>query len=292
MFKIFIFIFTIILFTSCSSSYEKPLKISVNSWVGYSPLFYAHEKGWLKKYNIEILKVVSLAESMHIYSAKNVDAFTGTQYEYKIIKKRHTSLTPLIMFDKSFGGDMIFGNMSISDIQESKEKIDVYLELDSVNAILFKDFISHYNIDEKRINYINKDQEKISHLINSKKASPTLIVTYSPYDLKLKKQGYQILFSTKEALAITVVDALYATKKTYLDHKKQFNGLKVEIDKAIEALQKNPEDFFSHAKHYLQGMSYEEFSDSLDNIQWINKSLPPKLIKKLYQTDYPLDGLI
>jgi len=293
MLKIVSILFSLLfLFSACSSENKKPLKISINSWIGYSPIYYAYDKGWLEKSNIKVINVVSLAESVSIYNSKVVDALTGTQYEYKIVKDRDKSLTPLMMLDSSFGGDLVLSNRTIQELKSSNNKIDAYLEIDSINQDVLHDFISFYGLNEKNINYINKNQNDIAQLKNDKNEKPILIVTYDPYDILLKKNGFKTLASTKDGLAIIVVDALYATQETYAAHKQQFQILKEKTDKAIEVLKTNPKEFYTHVKLYLQDMSYEEFQASLHNVKWINKNIPIELKQNIQKINFPLDGLI
>jgi len=282
---------TLLFLTSCSSPKDKELKISVNSWIGYSPLFYAYDKGWLKKHNIKVVHVVSLAESMYIYDSKNADALTGTQYEYTTLKKEAKNLTPIMMFDKSFGGDMVMSNRTTLELQESNETIDTHLELNSINSLVLAEFLKYYRIDEQKINYINQDQESISTLKNSK-TKPKLIVTYVPYNIRLKKNGFKTIASTRDELAITVVDALFVTQYTLSKHEAQFKALKIETNRAIEALEKNPQEYYKHVKYYLQDISYEEFLDTLHDIKWINKTLSKELKERLQEIDFPTNGLL
>jgi len=290
--KFFILLLSSLFFlTSCSSVKDKELKISVNSWVGYSPLFYAYDKGWLTKYKIKVVHVVSLAESMYIYDSKNADAFTGTQYEYNTLKQESKNLTPVMMFDESYGGDMVMSNRTISELQASCNKIDTYLELNSINSVILTDFLNFYHIDKQRINYFNQDQESIS-IIKNNQTKPTLIVTYAPYNILLEKSGFKTIASTKDKLSITVIDALYTTQYTLSQHETQFKALKVEIDRAIKALETNPKEYYEHVKYYLQDITYEEFIDTLHDIRWINKKLPKNLKAKLQEINFPVNGLI
>ena len=96
-----------ILTTGCERSREEPLKISVNSWIGYTPFFYAKAKGWLDPLNIKILNVVSLSESVYLYQSGNAHALTGTQYEYELLTNEDDSLIPIMLLDRSNGGDLI-----------------------------------------------------------------------------------------------------------------------------------------------------------------------------------------
>ena len=168
-----------LLFISCSSSYNKKLKISATTWIGYTPLFYAKEMGWLEPLNIKLLNVSSLSENMYLYKAGNADAYVGTQYEYNILSKEDSTLIPVMLFDKSHGGDVIMSNRTLDELTSSSDKIDAYLEMDSINYTLLEDFIKKSGINEERINYINEDQATISTLKSIISDKPTIVVTYS-----------------------------------------------------------------------------------------------------------------
>jgi NitT/TauT family transport system substrate-binding protein len=55
-------------------------------------------------------------------------------------------------------------NKTLESLQKIDEEIDVFLELDSINSIVFEDFIKNHSLKNKTFNYINKDQSYISSL--------------------------------------------------------------------------------------------------------------------------------
>lgn len=294
MFKKIILFFSIVFFlTSCTSNNQNnKLKISVTNWVGYLPLLYAKEKGWLKPLDIKLLNVVSLSENMYLYEGGNADAFVGTQYEYNLIFQKNPSLVPIMMFDRSYGGDVVMSDTSIETLQSSTETIDAYLEIDSVNYSILQDFINRYKLQNKRINYINKDQVQISLLQSSRLKRSSIIVSYIPYNQKLEKYGFKELVSTKDGLNILVIDGLFTTESTFQKHQKQFLALKKLVDKAIVALQNDSRKFYETVKPYTPDTSYDEFMHSLDDIIWINKQISPQLYERLQEAHFPVKSLI
>ncbi len=290
--KIFLFTLILFIFTSCSSPYDKPLKISATTWIGYTPLFYAKEKGWLEPFNIKITNVISLAENMALYQSGNFDAYVGTQYEYSILSPKESSLHPVMMFDRSYGGDVVMGNITINNLKSTETTIDVYLEMDSINITLLKDFLKKYHLESKKLNYINKDQAYISTLKGSDMKHPTLIVTYSPYNNYLTKNGFKELASTKDGLDLLVVDAMFTTDKVFGEHEQQFTQLKTLIEKSLTALKANPKEYYETIKVYLPETSYDEFQHSLHDIIWINKTISPELEERLNQANFPIRKII
>lgn len=290
--KIAIFFVLLLSLTSCSLQKYDKLEISATTWVGYTPLFYAKEKGWLEPLNIKLLHVSSLSENMYLYQAGNADAYVGTQYEYSVLAKKDPSLIPVMLLDRSNGGDIIMSNSSIEALQNTTVSIDAYLEMDSINSTLLKDFIRKYHLEDKKINYKNRDQATISTLNQKEMNSPTIIVTYCPYDIDLAKHGFKRIASTKGSLDLLVVDALFTTEKTLFKHKEQFVALKKLVDDAVEALEKNPHEFYDKVKPYMLELSYEEFEHSLGDIIWINKKLSEDLKERMKESHFPTVGLI
>jgi NitT/TauT family transport system substrate-binding protein len=291
-FLLVIFLLSSSLFFSSCSEKEKTLRVSATTWIGYSPLYYAKEKGWLKPLNIKLLHVSSLSENLYLYEAKNSDAYVGTQYEYGILSKKDATLAPIILFDRSNGGDVVMSNVSIEILQQTKESIDAYLEMDSINKTMLEDFLVRYNLKDKEINYINRDQVRIS-ILNAKKISkPTIAITYIPYDIQLQKKGFKIVASTKDNLNLLVIDALFTNQKIFNEHKNQFYQLKVAVDNALIALEQNPKEFYDTIKPYILEISYEEFLSSLDGIIWINKNLSEDLKKRMKESSFPTRSLI
>lgn len=283
------FTITLIL-TSCSSEHDKRLKISATTWIGYAPFFYAKEKGWLKPLNIKLIYISSLAENMYLYQSGNTDAFTGTQYEYSIINEDVKSLVPVMLLDRSNGGDLVMSNFSIKELQESDSEIDVFLEVDSVNYTVLKDFLALNDLENKKLKYKNMDQTQIKMLKST--STPTIIVTYIPYNLPLENNGFKEIASTKNSLNLLVVDALFTKVEVLQKHRKQFEALKVLIDRSIEDLQKDPKGFYEIVRPYILEMSYSEFRNSIDDIVWINKNISKELKLRMLKSNIPTRDLL
>jgi len=286
-------LFLLIFFTACSSpSHKHILKISTTTWIGYTPLFYAKEKGWLSEIDIKLINVVSLSENMYLYKAGNSDAYCGTQYEHSVLKASAPSLIPIMLFDRSNGGDIIMSNQSIKTLQTSEEKIQAYLEMDSINFTLLTDFIKRYNIDEERIEYINRDQAEIATLKNKTPDKNVLIITYVPFNTSLEKNGFKEILSTKNGLDLLVIDALFTSKEELVQHKKQFLALKKLTDNAIKVLQTNPQEFYSTIQSYMDGLSYAEFIEASHDIIWINKTPSKELKERMKKASFPSKDLL
>lgn len=277
---------------ACSPSEKPPLKIVTNSWIGYSPLYYARQKGLLESHNIKLVNVVSLGEGRQLYESGVAMAFTGTQYEFFQSYQNDHSLMPVMMFDRSNGGDMVMSNRSIEQLKNTQQTIQAYLEMDSVNRVLLNDFLQQQGLTLKSINFHNSDQAKISTLENSPKAPPIIIVTYIPYNLTLQKQGFRNLVSTRDNPNLLVIDALYTSQQVFKAHKQQFIELKKIIDDSITAIEADPKEYYQQVKGFLDDPGYQQFMESLDDIAWINRSLDEGVKDHLIRSGFPVRDII
>lgn len=286
-------LFIALTLSSCSNKESDRLEIMTNSWIGFSPLFYAKEQGWLEPLNIKLSNVVSLGENIHIYQNAQKHAFTGTQHEFYQVSKMQPDLVPVIMFDRSNGGDMVMSNVTLEALQAMQTPIDVYLELDTINKVVFEEFIKQNALEDKQFNYHNKDQVKIVTTIKNQTFSePMIIVTYNPYNFALQQRGFNTLASTADNLNLLVVDALYTPKNVLLKHRDQFIGLKQAVSRALEVLKTDPAGYYNTVKPYLENGSFEDFQASLHDIEWLDNELSPPLIERLNRAQFPIRDLL
>ena len=280
---IFTIFLSLLVLSSCSKKEDKELKISTNPWIGYAPLFYAKEMGYLNKLNISLIHNISLSESTKLYSMGKVDMIAATQHEYFSLLKIGEDIVPISLLDRSDGGDIVLSNRSLNELK-SADKIFAYLEIDSINIDIIKDFIKHHKLDMNKIEFINADQVQIADLqINKNKNM--LLVTYVPYNYTLEKSGFIQLASTKNLNSIVVVDGILINKKVLQDNKEKLLKFKQIIDKSITEITKNKQASYKLVKKYLDNMPYNEYIESFELIKWEN--IPSKeILDKLKDINY------
>lgn len=280
MFK-FINIFLIALFlTACSpAKNSRPMIVAANLWIGYSPLYYAEEKGWLRENNIKLVRTTSLAESLKAFKNGHIDMFAGTQYEFEEAKKLQKTLKTLILLDRSNGGDIILSNRSIDELKN--EKFTAYLEMQSINKLFLQEFIRLNSINADKIKLINKTPDSSSKLIMKKE--PIVIVTYNPYEIQLKKRGYRVAASTNDKNYL-IFDALFTSTNTQELFSQEIDKLNSIVSKSLDVLSKDPKEYYSKINKYFQYVNYDEFISSIDSIEWIYKDRSQKLLTQLNES--------
>jgi len=278
-----------LLLSSCEQKPDiKEIRITTNPWVGFTPIMYAQQKGWLKETRFKFIWTVGLDDNAKLYDKGLSSGFTATQYEYFGFKNKE-KLKPFFLIDRSNGADVILSNLSIDEIKKQKN-IDAYYELASVNKDLFNAFVTKYNVDKNNFKFHYADQNTIADLkIDNKKM---LVISYEPYASTLEKKGYKRIASTRELDSIRVIDAIFINEDIGIGAKQDVLKLKSAFDDAVIELKKDPKEFYESIKGYLENQSYEEFRASLNGIEWLNTNPPNEVIEYLQKQNVPTDRLI
>lgn len=85
---------------------------------------------------------------------------------------------------------------------------------------------------------------------------------------------------------------MFTKQATLEKHREQFLVLKKMVDRAIEESKQNPKEFYETIKPYLLELSYKEFTQSLQDIIWINGDLDRTLIEHMQKANLPTQGIL
>ena len=286
-------ILAILILSSCSESEKKPpLVLTTDTWVGAAPLYYAHAMGWLKEANIEMLQTDSIDENVEHYNNGAADIITGTAHEYRRLTPRHPDLVPIIIYDRSYGGDVILSNRTLSQICQSGENIDIYLEKNTVSEEMLNYFLGENNLSKQRFILYDRNQNEMEKLMASPLSAPVIVITYNPHDIILKKQGFFELASSKNERYV-IVDGIYLSSQIAHQHPEQMKALRNALGAAVRAYHHDPKAFYETIKSYLGNVSYEEFGKMIGNIQWTeDHKLTPLILQQLQRNHFPTQDLI
>ncbi len=249
-----------ILFLGCGDTSQKKTIIAANDWIGYLPLAYADEMGWLKKQNFILKWTKSLSESKVLCEMDLCDGLCSTQFEVKSLKNPK-KVVPYFFIDQSLGADMILSNVTLKKLK-NLPWIDVYLERSSVNEFLIENFKKNFHIKTKFIlNDITQED-----LLKLNKKKPIIIVTYEPYATRLKERGFLLLASSKTLDGLRIYDLFFA-KKNF--PKSRAQELHTIFFTAVKELKKKPKYFYQIIKKYTVFQSFLEFQIAMQGLRWI-----------------------
>jgi len=282
-----LFMITYLCWSGCTDRQDQKHLFTVNSWAGYTPLIYIHEKGLLKNLPFEFVFVASLGESLKHYRDGLSAGFAGTQYE--ALHSQDETLKPVILLDRSYGGDKVLSNLTQERLKQTDQPIAVYLENDSINTLVFEDFVKNHGLGGKRFRVHNIVPSSLSVL--PMETTPMLVVTYEPYATVMKKRGLLELVSTRD-LSLFVLDALFVNAKVYKKHQKALKELKGLCEQALTQFERHPQEYFETVKKYMEGQSFKEFTQSLEEIQWLIVKVPEPVKRSIREHGISMDEVI
>jgi len=265
------------------------IHISTNPWIGFTPFIYAQEKGWLESTPFRFLWLVDLTDNARLYERGFTQGFTATQYELLHFKNKNT-IKPVFLIDRSYGADAIVSNRTLEELQNTKEKVDVYLEQGSLNDDFFEAFVAEKGLKKVTFHKIDTSQKSISTL--TEMSNPIIIISYQPYLAGLIKKGFQVLVSTQSMQTFFVIDALFVDEKTIQGREKEFADLKELFALGVERFKRDPHEYYETIKGYLEGQSYEEFMETTTQIKWLYQTRPNEIITHLNAQQIKTDRLL
>ncbi len=268
---------------------DTPLRIAVNAWIGYAPLVYADRMGWLKPANVQLFETVSLGESLSLFESGTVDAYSATQYEFHLARPKAPTLKPVMLLDRSNGGDGIVGNRTLAQLRGETRPIETYLEADSINMELFNQFVASHHLKHLPWKLINQDQAS-NTLLSPRRPEPTVVVTYSPYKEQLLAKGFTLLGDTR-SINLLIIDGIFAPQAVIDQQAARWKQVKQAVDRAIEVARAEPQAFLQHTSRFLGIETVTGLKAALAGIEWINHPAPP-LLTRLQALDIPVDRVL
>jgi len=290
----FILLFLIVALAASVYYYSRPtessrIHISTNPWIGFTPFIYAQEKGWLESTPFRFLWLVDLTDNARLYERGFTQGFTATQYELLHFKNKNT-IKPVFLIDRSYGADAIVSNRTLEELQNTRGKVDVYLEQGSLNDDFFEAFVAEKGLQKVTFHKIDTSQKSISTL--TEMSNPIIIISYQPYLAGLIKKGFQVLVSTQSMQTFFVIDALFVDEKTIQGREKEFADLKELFALGVERFKRDPHEYYETIKGYLEGQSYEEFMETTTQIKWLYQTRPNEIITHLNAQQIKTDRLL
>ncbi len=256
------------LFQGCEQIDQPYCTIAANRWVGYLPLAYANEMGWLQKDHFILKWTSSLSESKTLFRLGLCTGFCATQYEILSDPHIKAKALPYFFIDQSLGADQILSNIPTRELHKLPF-LEAYLELSSVNKALLDAFLKTYRFDKDRVHLNDTTQDNILQMEFKK---PTLIVTYEPYATLLRQKGFFLVASSKTLKPFIRVYDLFFALKTL--PSQRIEPLYESFFKGVQELQERPRYFYEIIKSYIPHISYDKFRQQIKGIRWIEKPTP------------------
>lgn len=236
---------------------SEPFRITINTWVGFAPLYLAQEKGFFKKHglqNVEIVKMDDTTARKVSMEAGRIEGYASSVDNWALDSAHGVHGKIVMGFDESAGGDGIVAKKSIKKLSDLKGKT-VAAQPGMPGQFLLFHLLSKAGLSPSDVKFIEMDSDKAGAAFVAGKLDAA--VTWEPWLSKASTSGGHILASTKENRGL-IVDVLVvppdvlskrpkdvqAVMLAWFDALDYWKTHKDESDKIMaKALGLNPADF-------------------------------------------------
>lgn len=217
---------------------KPPLKISINSWVGWGPLFIAKEKGLFGDTKLDIIFTEDAGARRAGMIAGQVDAYASSVDNLAIDGTFGVIGKTVLSFDESFGADGIVAKRGISFSNMKGRKVAVQKGLPGHFLLLYA--LQRNGLKPSDIAILDMDADKAGSAFMG--GSVDIAVTWEPWISKaITVPGAQKLFTTRENPGL-IVDTLVVRDPVLKDRSQEIRLLVKGWFAALQWYEANPDE--------------------------------------------------
>ncbi|RYL88513.1 aliphatic sulfonate ABC transporter substrate-binding protein [Sporolactobacillus sp. THM7-4] len=184
--------------SSSTASSSKKIVLGFNPWPGYFPWYIAQEKGFFKKYglNVQLKQFSDLSGMLNALSGGQLDAAGVTINDMIVPLSKGADLKAVGVYDISNGGDAFVVNKNIKTFNDLKGK-NVATELGTVDHLLMLEGMKKAGLKASDIHFSNMSISDAGNALISGKLEGASL--YEPYISKAISSGKaKVLFSSAD----------------------------------------------------------------------------------------------
>lgn len=264
---------------SSSSSSESPIteasiaeaSIAIVTWIGYTPLYIAQEKGFYQEAGLNLKMQVfgSNVEANAAFRSGRVDAITLVPSETLTLAATDKAFRVVYVVDLSSGGDGILARNQIQDIAAFKgQKIAV--EQGAVSHFFLLQAMSEAGLTEKDVTLVNLAPDAAASAYQAGQVD--IAVSYAPFlfTANSEQKDGRIIYDSSKLKYPTALSDLILFDADFIEQNP--NAIEAFIRgnlKALEFLNSNRAEGLEIAAKPL-GLTASELDEQLKSIKLPN----------------------
>ncbi len=254
-----------LLLQGCEKQSSPPIKLAINPWPGYEFLYLADKKGFFKDVglNIQLLQLVSLADTQRAYTKGQVDGLASTLIE--AVQAQPLGGKPLkivLIPDYSNGGDVIISAPGITEVKQLKGK-RVGAEIASLGIYVLERALSKAGLTLADVSLVNIEQAQGEKAMQD--AHIDAFVSYPPVSVTLlRNEGYQKIFGSDE-IPREIIDTVSFSEEIIDKNPDLVEKFRQAWQMALEYANSNKDESYQLMAQ-REGISKVEFIATLDDL--------------------------
>ncbi len=254
------------LVASAATAMADEIKLGLQPWLGYGPLWVAEQKGFFADHGIEVdLTTFSWDQDMTAALASgNLDVIAAATNG--VIASYNVGLDQkgFLIMDLSFEADAIMAGNDIASVADLKGK-DIAFESGSTSDLLLNYALRQNGMSIADVNHIPMGASEAGLALISGRVEAA--VTYEPYISGALAQSDEnrVLFTAAEKPGL-ISDMLTSSSTWINAHPDDVRGLILAWDDAVKFIRENPDEGGAIIAEAV-GSSMEEFTPAFEGVR-------------------------
>jgi NitT/TauT family transport system substrate-binding protein len=221
-----------------STGSGKPFKVAFNTWIGYSPLLLAKEKGFLKEegLDVDISMLEGVGEKNSALIRGDVDAVGHTADSAVVSAASGVDGQVIFVFDRSLGSDGILTTKNVNSIQDLKGK-KVALEPGFTGHFFFLALLTETGMEPNDVQIVPMETGTAGSTFVS--GGVDAAVTWQPWLGRASGRPDGKVFITSKDKPGLIIDVLYMNRSVIESRKD-------DVIKLIRAMGKATDWYATH----------------------------------------------
>lgn len=251
---------------SCKNRPMPPMRIGMNVWPGYEPLFLARQAGKLNERDFRLVEFSAGSEVVRAFRNGILEAACLTLDEVFYTVQDGMDPVILLVMDESCGADVVLAHPEIKNPAGLRGK-RIAVEVSAVGAYMLTRCLKQADLTIKDVTPVYLPTEK--HFSAYKDSLVDAVVTFEPVRTRLLLLGAVDLFNSS-MIPGEIVDVL-VVRRDYLEgHPERGVALRQAWFAALKQMTKSPHE---SAKFMAirERVTTEEFESSLRGLRLPNE---------------------
>jgi NitT/TauT family transport system substrate-binding protein len=257
-------------------------RIGLGPWIGFGPLYLAHDKGFFKDAGceVELIVLTGIAERNSALKSGRIDALAAPVDYFVLSAGNNLEATIVMAIDESVGGDGIVARKEIARFEDLKGK-RLAFQRGLPSEFFVRALLRQHGVEMSEVQTVDMETDQAGAAFISGKVDAAAV--WEPWLTKAKEQGGgHVLASTKEFPNL-IIDCLGFNKKSLADDPAGAKAVVDSIFRAIDYWRAHPEEanaimaphFQLEPQKYATILSGARFCDLARNQEFFGTNQKP-----------------